>query len=67
MVDDTSSVWHHHADSLLTVERYVFFPSSKQALGMTGESFLESRRWGLCLGLQLRSPARTVCNKQGKS
>ncbi|KAK9799003.1 hypothetical protein WJX73_002493 [Symbiochloris irregularis] len=44
VVDDTSSVWHHHADSLLTVERYVFFPSSKQALGMTGDSFLESRR-----------------------
>ena len=42
VVDDTSTVWHHHKDSLLAVERYVYFPSSRQALNMTGESFLES-------------------------
>jgi len=44
ILDDSSSVWAAHIDNLLTVERYVFFPSSARQLRLAGPSLLELSR-----------------------
>ncbi|KAK9862234.1 hypothetical protein WJX84_009411 [Apatococcus fuscideae] len=44
VVDDTSSVWSDHAENLLAVERYVYFPSSRRQFGMKSKSLLEINR-----------------------
>lgn len=41
IVDDTNKVWPDHAQNLLTVERYFFFPSSRKSYGLKGMSYLE--------------------------
>ena len=47
IVDDTSSVWSEHAENLLAVERYVYFPSSRRQFGMKTKSLLEINRSAL--------------------
>ena len=44
VIDDSSTVWALHMDSLVTVERYVYFPSSRRSLGMSS-SYFEMRRY----------------------
>ena len=44
ILDDSSSVWAAHIENLLTVERYVFFPSSARQLRLAGPSLLELSR-----------------------
>jgi len=44
IVDDSLSVWPNHTDSLLPVERYVYFPSSRRRLGLPGASLMEAGR-----------------------
>ena len=46
VLDDSSSVWQLHKASLLTVERYVFFPSSRRSLGISS-SYFEMQRCDL--------------------
>ena len=45
VIDDSSTVWALHKDSLVTVERYVYFPSSRRSLGLSS-SYFEMRRCG---------------------
>ena len=54
ILDDSSSVWAAHIDNLLTVERYVFFPSSARQLRLAGPSLLELSRYAR-LALTLRT------------
>ena len=46
IIDDSSEVWELHKASLVTVERYVFFPSSRHQLGMS-QSYFEKNRCAL--------------------
>ena len=41
ILDDSAAVWPGHGANLVEVERYAFFPSSREALGLRGPSFLE--------------------------
>ena len=43
VIDDSSAVWELHKDSLVTVERYVFFPSSRRELGLSSSYFEMNR------------------------
>lgn len=44
IVDDSSAVWPHDKRNLFQVERYIYFPQSRQRFNMTGESLLEMNR-----------------------
>lgn len=44
VVDDSTAVWEHHAFNLLSVERYIYFPSSRRQFNMKGKSLLEVGR-----------------------
>eukprot|EP00803_Ostreobium_quekettii_P002182 evm.model.scf_1521.3 EVM.evm.TU.scf_1521.3 scf_1521:24872-32424(-) len=41
ILDDSTAVWPREGQNLLSVERYLFFPSSRRQLGMPGQSLLE--------------------------
>lgn len=44
VVDDSHSVWAQHRRNLVVVERYVYFPSSRQQLGLRTPSLWEANR-----------------------
>lgn len=46
IVDDTAAVWPGHADNLLLVERYCYFPSSARQLGSSHASLMRQGRSG---------------------
>lgn len=41
ILDDSTSVWPSEGQNLFSVERYLFFPSSRRQFGMPGQSLLE--------------------------
>ncbi len=47
IVDDSQAVWPHDRRNLFVVERYIYFPSSKERFGLQGLSLLEIDRWAL--------------------
>ncbi len=46
IVDDSQAVWPHDRRNLYVVERYIYFPSSKERFGLQGLSLLEIDRCG---------------------
>ena len=52
ILDDSPSVWAQHIGNLLEVERYVYFPSSRQQLRRQAPSLLEVDMWGPLIPLR---------------
>lgn len=44
ILDDSTAVWPHDLRSLLVVERYLWFPASRQRFGLPGKSLLQVNR-----------------------
>jgi hypothetical protein len=61
IVDDSHSVWAQHRDSLVAVERYIYFPSSRASLGLRGPSLLDANRQGAGMGGVVPKPVLESC------
>ena len=44
VVDDSYAVWQAHSSSLVAVERYLYFPSTRISQGTRGQTLLEKNR-----------------------
>jgi hypothetical protein len=62
IVDDSVSVWKEHAENLLAVERYVFFPATLKQFNIRRSSFLELNKCGA-----LACSMRFLCHRAVKA